>query len=201
LAVAVDSDHVYWANLGESTSDGTIGRAGIDGTGLERNFVTGVGTPVAMAVDDVHIYWANGETATHRGSVGRANLDGTGVDQDFISDPTVGLASAVAVDSSNDFSFGQVKLNKVTGTATLSVEIAEGPGRLKLAKSKTVKADGEGIKRVGAPPRTKLAIRPKGKVRKRVNKKGKATVKARVTYTPTGGDLRTRSTWVKLRKL
>ena len=179
--VAVDSHHVYWANLGVSSGDGAIGRASIDGTAVERNFVTGVGTPVAVAVNDANIYWANGETATHAGSIGRANLDGTGVNQNFISDPTVTLASAVAVDSSNDFSFGQVKKDKRTGTATLTVKIAEGPGKLRLAKSKKVKADDEGIAGPSAT-KNKLAIKPKGKARKRLNKKGKATVKARVTY-------------------
>ena len=176
--------------MGEGLSDGTIGRASIDGTGLERNFITGVGTPVAVAVDDAHIYWANGETATHGGSVGRANLDGTGVDQNFISDPTVTLASAVAVDSSNDFSLGQVKKDKVTGTATLTVKIAEGPGKLRLAKSTKVKADDTAI----AGPSTtknKLAIKPKGKARKRLNKKGKATLKAKVTYSPKGASPKT----------
>jgi hypothetical protein len=52
-------------------------------------------------------------------------------------------------------------------------------------------ADKEGIKRVGAPPRTKLAIKPKGKVRKRLIKKGKATIKVRVTYTPSAGSSKT----------
>ena len=184
LAVAVDNDHLYWANLGEGASDGTIGRANIDGTGLERNFLTGMGTPVALTVDDAHIYWANGGTAAHVGSVGRAHLDGTGTEPNFIPDRTVTLASAVAVDSSNDFSFGQVTKDKSTGTATLTVKIIEGPGKLRLAKSKTVKPDKEGIKRVGAPPKTKLAIKPNGKVRKRLKKKGKARVEAMVTYSP-----------------
>jgi hypothetical protein len=44
---------------------------------------------------------------------------------------------------------------------------------------------------VGAPPKTKLAIKPKGKVRKRLNKKRKATVKVRVTYSPSAGSSKT----------
>ena len=101
--------------------------------------------------------------------------------------PSGGPGGTTLLDSSNDFSFGQVKKDESTGTATLAVKIAEGPGKLRLAQSKTVKADKDGIKRVGAPPSTKLAIRPKGKTRKRLNNKGKATVKARVIYSPTGG--------------
>jgi virginiamycin B lyase len=198
VGIAVDADHVYWANIGDRASNGTIGRAGIDGTGMERKFITGIGTPDAVAADDAHIYWTNGETAEHGGSVGRARLDGTGVEPNFIPGTPVRLpngvitvspspASTVAVDSSNDFSFGQVNKDESTGTATLTVKIAEGPGKLRLANSKTVNADKAGVKRVGTPPKTKLAIKPKGKVSKRLNKKGKATVKVRVTYSPGAG--------------
>jgi hypothetical protein len=190
LAIAVDDGHVYWANLGEGLSDGTIGRVSIDGTGLDRNFISGIGTPVAVAVDAAHIYWANGATLEHGGSVGRANLDGTGVEPNFIPDPTMTLGSAVAVDSSNDFSFGQVKKDKDTGTAMLTVKIAEGPGKLRLAKSKTVNADKQGV---GRPSSTKdkLSIKPRGQIRKRLNKKGKARVEARVTYSPKGASPKT----------
>ena len=85
-----------------------------------------------------------------------------------------------------------MKKDKDTGTATLTVKITEGPGKLRLAKSNKVKADDAAI----ASPSTtknKLAIKPKGKVRKRLNKKGKATVKARVTYTPRAHPQRQRS--------
>jgi virginiamycin B lyase len=202
LAIAVDDGHVYWANLGEGLSDGTIGRVSIDGTGLDRNFISGIGTPVAVAVDAAHIYWANNATLEHGGSVGRANLDGTGVEPNFIPDPTMtlGSAGAVAVDSSNDFSFGQVTKDGSTGTATLTVKITEGPGKLRLAKSETVKADKEGIAGAGSSPRTKLAIKPNGKVRKRLNKMGKATVKARVTYSPRGASPNTEVKTIKLVK-
>ena len=190
VAVAVDGGHVYWANLGEGagpTANGTIGRASIDGTGVERSFLTGVGTPGGVAVDDAHIYWTNvGQGNPSNGTIGRASIDGTGVARSFLTG--VGTPIALAVDSSNDFSFGRVKQDQSTGTAALTVKIAEGPGKLRLAKSETLKADKEGIKRVGAPPGRKLAIRPKGKARKRLNKKGKATVTAKVTFTPGSGE-------------
>jgi hypothetical protein len=199
LAVAVGGDHVYWANLGVGGSDGTIGRASIDGTGVERSFLTGIGTPIAVAVDDAHIYWPNGETTSHVGSIGRANLDGTGVDPSFIPDPTVSIASAVAVDSSNDFSFGDVEKNTRTGTATRTVEIAEGPGVLELGGTKKVKADDDAV--AGPDAATdKLAIKPKGKARKKLNKNGKAKVKAEVTYMPEGSEPKTESKMVTLRK-
>ena len=45
----------------------------------------------------------------------------------------------------DDFSFGKVKKNKKKGTAKLTIEIVEGPGELKLAKTKKVKADDEAV--------------------------------------------------------
>ena len=42
--VAVDADHVYWANGTAST----IGRANLDGTGVDQSFITGVAQGVAV---------------------------------------------------------------------------------------------------------------------------------------------------------
>jgi hypothetical protein len=75
--VDVDANYVYW-----TSSDGKIGRANIDGSGADWDFIDEPGG--GIAVDDQHIYWT---TTT---SVGRANLDGTGVDPDFITRPPNG---------------------------------------------------------------------------------------------------------------
>ena len=90
LAFAARADaFVYWTNY----KAGTIGRANLDGSGVDQSFInTAVGKPYGVAVDDHYIYWTNGAA----GTIGRANLDGSGVDQNFItgaSDP-----SGVAVD-------------------------------------------------------------------------------------------------------
>jgi Domain of unknown function (DUF5050) len=69
--------HLYWANFGA----GTIGRASVDGTGANQNFISGASGPDGVAVDSGHVYWANDNSTT----IGRANLDGTGVNQNFIS--------------------------------------------------------------------------------------------------------------------
>ena len=45
--VAVDAGHVYWANFGLNT----IGRANLDGTGIDQSFITGADFPFAVAVD------------------------------------------------------------------------------------------------------------------------------------------------------
>ena len=69
--------HVYWAN----NVPGTIGRANLDGTGINQSFIAGADDPRGLAIDDGHVYWANADT----GSIGRANLDGSGANPSFIA--------------------------------------------------------------------------------------------------------------------
>ena len=95
----------------------------------------------------------------------------------------------------NDFKFGKVKKNKRKGTAKLTVKVPN-PGDLALAKSKKLKPDDEVADAEG---RERLKVRPKGKVKKRLAERGAAKVKARVTYTPVGGDPKTKSKRVALK--
>jgi virginiamycin B lyase len=85
LALAARSEaYVYWANDGTDS----IGRANLDGTGVDRSFITGAGHPGAIAIDSDHVYWTN------RIGVGRANLDGSAANPSFFglaADPS-GLA-------------------------------------------------------------------------------------------------------------
>jgi transglutaminase-like putative cysteine protease len=82
--VAVGGGHVYWT-AGVLGADGhpgaqfTIGRANLDGTGVQESLISGI-TPQCLAVDGAHVYWGGGG-----GAIGRANLDGTGVNKTFIS--------------------------------------------------------------------------------------------------------------------
>ena len=68
--------YVYWA----SGATGNIGRANLDGSGSNPNFIGGATDAIGLAVDGQHLYWANNTTDT----IGRANLDGSGVNQSFI---------------------------------------------------------------------------------------------------------------------
>jgi virginiamycin B lyase len=80
LGVAVHGDHVYWT----SVEPGAIGRANLDGTRSNSDFIaTGGGKPTSVAVDRDHIYWTN----RAGGTIGRANLSGTQVDPFFIVTP------------------------------------------------------------------------------------------------------------------
>jgi hypothetical protein len=88
--IAVAGKYIYWMNNAESGKPVPIGRANVDGTGVNKRFITGVTNgPCGIAVVGGHIYWTNG------GFVGRANLDGTGVNRRFIRTP--GGACGVAV--------------------------------------------------------------------------------------------------------
>jgi hypothetical protein len=59
-----------------------------------------------------------------------------------------------------------------------------GGGDLVLAKTQKVRAAGERAKVAG---KVTLPIKPRGKAQKKLNEKGKAKVKAKVTYMPDGG--------------
>ncbi len=87
--VAVDDQHVYWAN----PLVGTIGRANLDGTGANQFFVMTAKSPIGVAADARHIYWTDGS------SIGRANLDGSSVDDSFVTGN--GGSYSVAVDGTH----------------------------------------------------------------------------------------------------
>jgi hypothetical protein len=91
------ANFVYWANA----DSGTIGRAKINGTGLNNAFIAGLTDVHGVAVDSKFIYWTQGVGASS--SIGRANLDGSGVNTNFIpnsagvSFPQLTPAAAISV--------------------------------------------------------------------------------------------------------
>jgi hypothetical protein len=110
------------------------------------------------------------------------------------------------VQPSNDFTFGKVKLNKRTGTATLLVNVP-GPGTLTLTGKGIVKQGPRETARfpepgraVASASRIALKVRPKGGKKKRLAATGKATVMARITFTPTGGTPNSEVKPIRLRK-
>jgi hypothetical protein len=106
IGVAVDSEHVYWADPVE----GMIGRADLNGENRDDAFLvprpsecefeveTGVfeavqvaSSPRWVAVDSGHLYWTNtgkldgnGDPVEGSGSIGRADIDGENAVSDFI---------------------------------------------------------------------------------------------------------------------
>jgi hypothetical protein len=110
LPSLASANFVYWTNLfGDS-----IGRAKINGTGSNNNFIAGVPSspgPAGVAVDSKFIYWTeqNGATAT----IGRANLDGTGVNHGFISSGVVN-PQGLAVTSSGIYWTNEAAMGHAT---------------------------------------------------------------------------------------
>ena len=90
--VAVDSTYIYWTNL----DDFTIGRATLDATNVDPNFIPGAGLPAAVAVNDRFIYWTNQVVPQ---TIGRARINGdpSSVNQSFISVPSTNI-EGIAVD-------------------------------------------------------------------------------------------------------
>jgi hypothetical protein len=91
---------------------------------------------------------------------------------------------------------GRVKLNRRTGTAKLQVK-ALGPGSLTLS--------GKGLKRkvthVTNAGTVSLTLRPTGRARHALAKRGKAKVRAAVSLLPPGGETSTASKAVVLRRV
>jgi hypothetical protein len=89
-ALGGNTGHIYWPNeLGDA-----IGRANLDGTGVDENFIAGASFPFGIAVDGAHVYWGNfGED-----TIGLASVDGTGANPSFITGASG--AAGVAVDGS-----------------------------------------------------------------------------------------------------
>ena len=87
------ANFVYWANDNQTS----IGRAKINGTGANTNFITGVNGVHGVAIDSKFIYWTtlNGGVST----IGRANLDGSGVNNQFIT-TNVTAPGSIAVTTS-----------------------------------------------------------------------------------------------------
>jgi len=93
--IAVAGKYIFWMNTEEGATPVTIGRANLDGTGVNKRFITGVTPGCGIAVVRGHIYWTNGGFVESRYAIGRANLDGTGVNQRFIR--TASIPCGVAV--------------------------------------------------------------------------------------------------------
>ena len=66
FGIAVDGQHIYWANKEGST----IGRADLHGGNVNNSFITGATDPEGVAVDGQHVYWGNYST----GTIGRVDL-------------------------------------------------------------------------------------------------------------------------------
>jgi hypothetical protein len=80
---------------------GTIGRANLDGSDADPDFIADAGNnPLGLAADGSHVYWVNANGSSTE-AIARANLDGSGVEPNFISLPSSSSLCDVAVDGSH----------------------------------------------------------------------------------------------------
>lgn len=192
--VDANDTNVFWANF----NDGTIGRAQVDGGGVNQSFITGADHPCGVAIDGAHVYWANFSS----GTIGRADLDGNNVDQAFMTFP--GNPCGIAVTHTpppptppgppfNDFGFKRVKKNHKTGTAKLVLNL---PGAGSVAIS------GQGVRPVtkdaSAAGLLPVKIGATGAARAQLESDGRVRVTIVATFTPSGGDARSKSKRITL---
>ncbi len=186
--VAVNGSHIYWSN----GSANTLGRAKLDGTAIDQSFLP-ASYAYGVALDRSHVFWADyGINA-----IGRANLDGTGIDPAFIggaSSPE-GLAVDWIANTGAGLRIIKVKRNSKKGTAKLTVGVP-GPGKLVLK--------GKGLKRTqtsAGQARVGLLARPKGALKRKLAANGKATTKAKVSFSAALSNAsRTKTKKLKLRR-
>jgi virginiamycin B lyase len=98
--------YIYWTYSLGGEASGHIGRAKLDGSGVNQRFITlkKGALPWGVAVNGQHIYWvANAFPAV---GTGRANLDGSGVRQGFL--PVLRLNGVVTVNTALTVAGGHV---------------------------------------------------------------------------------------------
>jgi hypothetical protein len=165
--VALDSHYVYWGN---SASD-SVGRANLDGSGVDQRFAAGAHGPCGVAVDSL------GPVAGHvQGGAPSPSLP------------------------SNVFRLGQVSKNRKHGTARLEL-LLPGPGSVVLAGRRVIERRvTEDVPSGGGGDLTavEIGVKPRHRVRTILRRYGVAVAALSVTFTPVGGLPRTRYTQVWL---
>ncbi len=102
--IAVDDSHVYWTYDFAPGNQGGIGRANLDGTGVDPGFITTAGEVDHVAISNSQVYWSStfrGGIGPNFRAIGRANLDGTGVNPTWISPMYLPYPPELVVDDSH----------------------------------------------------------------------------------------------------
>ena len=131
--LAVDADHIYWSwgtcdPYPATDCSGAIARANLDGSGLDLDFIGGVGYPnwpaPGLAVDAGHIYWTTGGGASTP-EIARANLEGSGVDREFI---TTLVQGGLAIDAQHLYWTGRYSDDPAYGGPSIGRAHLDGSG-------------------------------------------------------------------------
>ena len=190
--IAADARHIYWANAPASAFDprgltdtGSIGRANLNGSGVDRRFIADAGTsPGSVAVDGGHIYWVE----FNENEIARAKLDGTHVDHSFVTVGPIG-ANGLAVGARHvywaDFygrSIGRANLNG-THVDDRFIRGADGPVGVAVNTLPDTKLAGKATAATTqGQSGTKIVVRVKLKAKEQLTVKASGMVKVDPTY-------------------
>jgi hypothetical protein len=97
---------------------------------------------------------------------------------------------------SNAFRFGKLKRNETRGSARLIIR-ASNAGNLKLARTERIKRASAAAEGAG---KVRLKVEPTRGAMRTLNERGSVSVKAEVTFTPIGGEPRTKNKRLRLIK-
>lgn len=86
-SLATDGVYLYWGDWGNEY----IGRAKLDGTGVEQPWVAAAGRVTALTIDTTYVYYGRGTAK----NVGRVNLDGSGQEDEWLTGLAVGGGTEV----------------------------------------------------------------------------------------------------------
>ncbi len=87
---------LYWAD----PVKGTIGRSNLDGSGVNDEFIAGLGSPRWLAADSKYLYWTDlHEGNEEEGTIGRVELNGENPEPEFIEG--LNRPQGVAVSATN----------------------------------------------------------------------------------------------------
>ena len=213
--VAVDAQHIYWTGdfcdgvcTGGSADPWVpaIGRADLDGTGVDRSFIL-TGTTVAgttdLAVDAGHIYWTGRVSAPAccGAALGRASLDGTSVDPVFIPGSCClkpPFWEGVAVDGAHIYwteylsepqsPTRSIRRANIDGSGTEPFILPDGdkdfhPGALALDAVTVTKAEGQArAARTQPQAGQAIVVTVKVKAREQLTAKARGKIKINPTY-------------------
>lgn len=118
VAPRAEAAQLYWTTFPADPADpGTVGRANLDGSGANNNFISAPDGACGVAADSSHVYWAAGEGP--QGHVARADLFGGAIDNAFIG-TTNNLNCGVAVNANsiffNNHAIGAIARANLDGT-------------------------------------------------------------------------------------
>ena len=185
---AVVGGHIYWANTGGGFGT-TIGRASLDGSAVDQDFISGLRAPWGVALSPTHVFWGQPDTD----SIGRAYLDGTGGNPGFIA-ATRGPFGIAADGGSVRIAVGSPRKRRHRGIAALPVAVPAA-GLLELAATRRVRADSE---LAAAAGERRLTVRARGHARRLLERRGAVRVTARITFAPDGASAVTETVSLRL---